>query len=139
MAIIEELFRDDPGRVEAERDLARIYEAIGLLFSEMEQTDRALVNLNRAEILAESCSARDPRNARIQNHLAGIYQEAGDLFSKLVKQPGPAFPDRAANLRSARSAYQRAFELWTESKKKGMLSAIDVAKLDRVTESLAEN
>jgi eukaryotic-like serine/threonine-protein kinase len=138
VAISEELFRDDPGRVEAQRDLMRMYEAIGLLFVQLGQTDGALQNLNRAHTLAETCAARDSVNGRVQNRFAGICQETGDLYWKLFKQPAAVSPDRGANLRAARSSYQRSLELWTELKKNGMLNNVDAATLDKLPQKLTQ-
>jgi tetratricopeptide (TPR) repeat protein len=138
IGISEELFRNDPDRVEVQRDLAKMHEATGLLFAEMEQTDGALENLKLANTLAESSAAHDPRNARIRNRLAEICQETGDLYWKLFNLPALRPGDRDAHLHAAHYSYQRSLELWTESKKEGMLNSIDAARFNELGRKIAD-
>jgi tetratricopeptide (TPR) repeat protein len=99
------LLADDAGRVETQRDLAKFYQAVGVLLTSSGDLAAAQPYLQKALAAAEASAAHDPENARIRSQLADVLASTGAFHRARADQDTAS---RQQSLQAASSITRRA-------------------------------
>ena len=136
IGISEELLSADPHRVEARRDLTRMYHSLGSLMLERDELTEAEELLSKAATMADLSAQQDPQNAKVRSRLADVCAAMGALNATRAQQSTLLPVDRESHLRAAVDWYRRSLLAWQHVQQRVMLSGADAAKPDAAAHEL---